>query len=223
MCVPASLLRHNALTYLGYSDSDPDEQTLVTLHSALSHIAEWSAYKQHYSYLKDLSEAPAFLQQESYRSLQGKLDTALLFAATLGLGIDRRIQSLSLNRLSEAVVLNAVANAYLETRVELFIGEILPGGVLFCPGYAGTSPQDNRSVLNLLDAKKHLGIYLKDSGLMMPEKSMAGIVVANYSFSCRACSIRSKCDYLRQAKTCYGKPAPERKESRSAKRDNTKA
>jgi len=223
MCVPVSLLRSNALTYLGCSDSDLDEQTQEALHSALTHIAEWSAYKQIYTRLKDLPEAPAFLQQESYVGLQGKLDTALLFAATLGLGIDRRIQSLSLNRLSEAVVLNAVANAYLETRVELFIGEILPGGVLFCPGYAGTSPEGNRSVLKLLNAQKHLGIYLKDSGLMIPEKSMAGIVVAGYSFSCRACSIRSKCDHLRQGKTCYGKPAPHREESRNAKADNIKA
>ena len=101
--------------------------------------------------------------------------------------------------------------------------KIMPGGSCFV-GLRGPSPQDKPLCIEIcLMPKKHLGIYLKDSGLMMPEKSMAGIVVANYSFSCRACSIRSKCDYLRQAKTCYGKPAPERKESRSAKRDNTKA
>lgn len=204
MYVQASLLRRDALTFLGYSDSDLDEKTQETLHSALAHIAEWSAFKLHYSYLKDLPETPVFLQQEPYKSLQGKLDTALLFAASLGMGIDQRIRSLSLNRLSEAVVLNAVANAYLEARTEMFIKEILPDGVLFCPGYAGTSPTDNRSVLKLLDAQKHLGIYLKDSGLMLPEKSLAGIVVADYRFNCRACSIRSKCDYLRQGKTCYG-------------------
>ena len=207
MCVPASLLRADALANLGYSEGDLDDKTQETLHSALDHIAEWSVYKKYYCYLKDLPATPDFLQQVSYKSIQGKLDTALLFAATLGLGIDQRIRRLSLSRLSEAVVLNAVANAYLEARTDLFIKEILPGAVLFCPGYAGTSPEDNRSVLKLLDAQKHLGIYPKDSGLMLPEKSMAGIVVANYRFSCRACSIRSKCDYLRQGKTCYGTKA----------------
>ncbi|MDD2618266.1 MAG: vitamin B12 dependent-methionine synthase activation domain-containing protein [Bacteroidales bacterium] len=204
MCVPASLLRHDALAYLGYSDSDLDDKTQEILHTALAHIAEWSDYKQHYCYLKDLPEMPAFLQQASYKSLQGKLDTALLFAASLGLGIDQRIRTLSLNRLSEAVVVNAVANAYLEARTELFVKKILPGAVLFCPGYAGTEPGDNRYILDLLDAQKHLGIYLKESGLMLPEKSMAGIVVANYRFSCKSCIIRSKCPYLKQGKTCYG-------------------
>ena len=85
MCVPASLLRHNALTYLGYSDSDPDEQTLVTLHSALSHIAEWSAYKQHYSYLKDFVRSTGFFAARILQDLQGKLDTALVVCCPLGL------------------------------------------------------------------------------------------------------------------------------------------
>lgn len=209
MSVQVSLLRHNALAYLGYSGSDLDETTLKTLNNAIDHISEWAAYKQRYYHIKDLPQKPAFLEKEVYKSLSDKLDTALLFAATLGLNLDQRIRSLSLANLSQAVIVNAVANAYLEAQAESFIQEQLPGAVLFCPGYAGTEPQDNRYILELLDAQKQLGIYIKDSGLMLPEKTMVGIIVSAYHFSCKYCSIRSKCPYLKQGRTCYSKKPPQ--------------
>lgn len=203
MCVPASLLRAKALANLAYSDGHPDDKTEETLRTALSNIAEWSVYKQHYVYLQDLPEPAAFLQEAAYRSMGIKPDAAMLFAATLGMGIDQRIRRLSVNKLSEAIVLNAVANAYLEARSELFIQNTLSSAVLFCPGYAGTAASDIREILNLLQAQKYLGIYLNEAGLMLPEKSLAGIILPNYRFSCRSCIIRSKCTYLKQGKTCY--------------------
>ena len=91
----------------------------------------------------------------------------------------------------------------LEHLADEKLNTLQPKGVLFCPGYSGSDIIDNKQILNYLDAQKLIGIYTTESGIMIPEKSLCGIVLNNYRFSCKNCFIQSKCDYIKKGTTCY--------------------
>ena len=60
-----------------------------------------------------------------------------------------------------------------------------------------------KAYVKFLNAKKLIGIYTTESGIMIPEKSMCGIILTNYKFSCTGCFILQKCKYRKQGTTCY--------------------
>lgn len=192
-------LQNNALAYLGCS-GEPDASTLSLLEKAKRELAAAVSFRHLRCRLTDLPALPDFLAKECYGQLRAYLPEASLYVATLGLETDRLIRRKSANRLAEAVTLNALANAWLDMEVERTAEN---GEVLFCPGYSGTDFSDNIEILNALNATKLLGIHTAPSGIMIPEKSVAGIMVRGFRFTCKGCLIQSKCEYLKQKKTCY--------------------
>lgn len=121
------------------------------------------------------------------RSLAGHLsgcDRALLFAATLGSGVDMLIGRYSAVRMSYAVLLQGAAAALielycdsecaaLETKYQAEGCFLLPR---FSPGY-GDFPLDCQQVLNAhLNAYKYAGIAVSGSGQMTPMKSVSAVI-----------------------------------------------
>ena len=120
--------------------------------------------------------------------------------------VDKRIHNLSITNMPYMVIFNSCAAAYLEYLADNYEYENLGNDISyrFCPGYGGTSVSD------LLELKKYLkidkiGIQIFDSGMMLPEKSMFGIVARNKNNekSCDGCIIASNCKYRKEGKTCY--------------------
>lgn len=203
MLQPDISLINNTLRYIGCSDGQADEQMLLTVRKALDTVLTKADFKYRYCKIADLADTPTFLEKEAYASLRPFLNEAALFAATLGLGCDRAIQATTKTDLSQAVVINAAANVVLEHLADEKLNTLQPKGVLFCPGYSGSDIIDNKQILNYLDAQKLIGIYTTELGIMIPEKSLCGIVLNNYRFSCKNCFIQSKCDYIKKGTTCY--------------------
>ena len=121
------------------------------------------------------------------RSLAGHLsgcDRALLFAATLGSGVDLLIGRYSAVRMSYAVLLQGAAAALielfcdsecaaLESRYQAEEWFLLPR---FSPGY-GDFPLDCQQVLNgHLNAYKYAGIAVSGGGQMTPMKSVSAVI-----------------------------------------------
>jgi len=72
----------------------------------------------------------------------------------------------------------------------------------FCPGYNGSSIEDIKKLYKILKADK-IGISLNSSNLMIPQKSMIGIVsVAKNKKSCDDCIIRDSCEYKKGGTKC---------------------
>ncbi len=149
-------------------------------------------------------EPPAFLQNAPYSDFLSGARGCFLVACTLGVDIDRRLHRLSLTDPARMTVLDACANAYLEQLAEER-AKALDEQVshLFCPGYGGSDVRDLRYIFELLQPFR-IGITLNDSGLMIPQKSMAGIVAVGIrpELSCLGCVRYAACRIRKDGKKC---------------------
>lgn len=195
-------LKTEVIESLGYSKGEISESIEFDVDKALEQIKEVAHFRYRSLPFGALAQTPFFLTQNEYKPIGDKISESVLFAATLGHEVDRAIKKYSSLSLSKALIMNTVANILLEAEVERVTEH---NQSLFCPGYSGTDLKDNKQILDLLDAKKYLGIHTTDSGMMIPEKSMAGLLLKEYKFTCKGCLMVKHCEYLKSKTTCYTK------------------
>ena len=217
-------MKREILKYLGYTVDEPttpvetfqetslqqsgktvvDEHTEQLIDRALREVEELAEFKYvyaSYDYPQEFMLAhPAYMEY-----LHGS-EGYLLCACTIGIGVDRRLKRLQMEEMAYAVVFDAAAGAYVERKADEF-EKSLPYptlGFRFCPGYQGTPLEDNLQIARLVKANK-IGISFLDSGLMIPMKSMTGIVRIGGEGrkSCAGCVAAEACPYRRRGTTCY--------------------
>ena len=117
-----------AIRYLGYGKSEPDENIKKLIDSSfqeLDQVAERKFYYQKYS-LKILNDKSLLLDtleinsRNLCKNLQG-CEEVLLLGATLGAGVDRLLQKYERLDIARAVVLQACAAAYLEEFCDIVV------------------------------------------------------------------------------------------------------
>lgn len=192
--------------YLGYPpDVMVENDILRRIEHAVQEVEELSGF--HYLYAHFTEPMPFMLANPAYMEHLSGADGYLLCATTLGAQVDRHLKRLQLTDMTNAVVFDAAASAYLEQRADEFERE-LPYehmGFRFCPGYGGTSLEDSREIALRLRAER-IGITFLDSGLMVPLKSMMGIVKIGGSEnrkSCSDCVVRQGCAFRAHGTKCY--------------------
>lgn len=198
-------MRSEILKYLGLKDANSvDEYTNSLIDKALIEVEQQSGFK--YIYEKFDEPLPFMEDVSGYRDYLGG-SPFLLCATTLGIQIDRYIQRLQLKDMAYATVFDAAASIFLETKADEFEKNLEFGnlGFRFCPGYSGTSFIDNQEIARMLNAEK-IGITFLESGLMVPLKSMVGIIKIgeNVKKSCDGCVAKSDCGFRRNGTYCYG-------------------
>ena len=108
----------------------------------------------------------------------------LLFAATLGLELDRLIARYSGRSPSRAVALQAFGAERVESLCDAFLQDLKPGyqarGLSmrprFSPGYGDLPLEFQKTLFSLLNCSKHIGLSLNESLLMSPTKSVTAAV-----------------------------------------------
>ena len=110
-------------------------------------------------------------------------DKAIVFAATVGVGLDRLITKYSKTSPTKALMLQAIGAERVEA-----LCDALEDGIKsetdvalthrFSPGYGDLSLQYQREISNLLELHKSIGAYLNDSLLFTPSKTVTAIVGA---------------------------------------------
>ena len=111
-------------------------------------------------------------------------DEIILFAATLGAGVDRLIQRASVADMGRAVVLQACAASMIESYCDERQAQLLENYLVqgrhfkprFSPGYADFSLTYQRDILQLLDAPKRMGLTATESCMLAPTKSVTAII-----------------------------------------------
>ncbi len=116
--------------------------------------------------------------KDLYKNLAGCTQVYTL-AVTLGLQIDRTIARLAVSSPGRAFAVDALASAYAEsvadTLSRMFQEELPEGTTLsprFSPGYGDLPLTLQPTVLDTLQASKHIGITLGTNLLMTPRKSI---------------------------------------------------
>ena len=198
-------MRLEILKYLGYQrDTVADAHTEQLMDRALEEMQQLSEFK--YVYASYDYPQGFMLDNQVYMNYLHGSDGYLLCATTLGIAVDRRLKRLQMEDMAYAVVFDATAGVYLEKKADEF-EKSLPYsslGYRFCPGYAGTPLEDNAKIAALVKANK-IGISFLDSGLMLPMKSMTGIVrIGGESRkSCKGCVALPACSFRKRGETCY--------------------
>jgi len=108
----------------------------------------------------------------------------ILFAATVGLGIDRLIRKASAGNVADAVWLQALGAERIEALCDTFCEKqralaaekdlyLRPR---FSPGYGDLPLALQKDIFRTLDCSRQIGLTLTESLLMMPSKSVTAIV-----------------------------------------------
>lgn len=105
----------------------------------------------------------------------------LVFAATVGVGIDRLISKYSRIAPSKALMLDALGVERIEALCDAFCDEYKKEkNVLLTPrfsaGYGDCPLITQRHIFDLLNCQKSIGLTLNDSMLMSPTKSVTAFV-----------------------------------------------
>lgn len=190
-------------TYLGYKGVQPDGEIDRLISACLEELEKIQGFGYRY---KILSDIPAFLQKEPYLSFLNGCSAVILCVCTLGAETDRKIKYLERADMQKSLIFDACASAYLEWRADDFergLGDNLT--YRFCPGYGGSDLSDIRYIFDLVKPEK-IGVTLLNSNLMLPQKSMAGIIGAGKAAkkTCAGCVNFSACEYRKEGTTCYG-------------------
>lgn len=164
------------LRYMGCKT--PDENILSLLEECLTEAMPTLSYAVSYSvypikYKKDIS-SDGLLKHLS------DSDEIIIFAATIGVGIDRLISKYSRISPTKAVIFQAIGTERIEALCDAFCEEMKKKYKCitnrFSPGYSDWDIKDQKLIISVTDATKNLGICLNDSFLMSPSKSVTAVV-----------------------------------------------
>ncbi len=103
----------------------------------------------------------------------------IVFAATIGLGIDRLIKKYTAISPSKAVMLQAFGAERIEALCNTFCEEMKQYFSLkprFSPGYGDLPIELQKEIFSVLDCPRKIGLTLNDSMLMSPTKSVTAII-----------------------------------------------
>ena len=123
-----------------------------------------------------------------------KCRKAVIFAATVGTGIDRLISKYGAVSPSKALFLQAFGAERIESLCDLFCEDIKAEfntelRPRYSPGYGDFDILFQKDIFKVLNCGKHIGLTLNDSLLMSPSKSVTAVV----GLCDEACEIKNKC------------------------------
>lgn len=180
--------RREILRYMGCKGGDSQIDGL--LDSCICESADVLSYKVVYTEVPISGDGDGIKLGEimtASRDLKKCLsgcDKAIIFAATVGLGIDRLINKYGRINPSRAVCFQAIGAERIEALCDAFCKDIAQyyaesGKKLrprFSPGYGDLPLSLQRDIFYLLSCEKRIGLTLNDSLLMSPSKSVTAIV-----------------------------------------------
>ena len=169
------------LRYAGVK-GDADEQTLALMNGLKAEIADKLSYKVCYRVLPvktqgDICDFSVFsVQSKALTNQLHGCKQAVVFAATLGVEIDRAILKYSKISPVKALFLQAIGTERIESLCNAFCAEFPFATARFSPGYADLPLQAQTEIFALLDCERKIGLTLTESLLMSPTKSVTAFV-----------------------------------------------
>ena len=117
-----------------------------------------------------------FPPSETANAWTSDCEEIILFAATVGLGIDRLIHRYASVSTAKALLFQAIGAERIEALCDTFCMEQSVAGKRaqrrFSPGYGDFPLSAQKEIFTLLNPSKHIGVTLTDTLLMSPTKSV---------------------------------------------------
>ena len=179
------LCEKEILRYAGCKEADSEISALVK--SCINEIKTKLTYKVCYRQFKvkaydDICDFGVFTLQS--RNLAYNLkgcESVILFAATVGVEIDRLIAKYGRISPSKALMFQAIGAERIEALCDAFCDDIskeynIGTRPRFSPGYGDLPLTSQKDIFAVLSPEKQIGLTLNDSLLMSPSKSVTAIV-----------------------------------------------
>lgn len=174
---------------LQFSDKNIDGNIEILLEEALQEVLPKLSYKVCYmEFPLSITESECDLgclqivSKDLVKNLCG-CGSVILFAATIGVEIDRLILKYAAVSPAKAVMLQAIGAERIEALCDRFCEEMkameserVRFHPRFSPGYGDLPLQTQTDIFRLLNCGKYIGVSLNESLLMSPTKSVTAFV-----------------------------------------------
>lgn len=222
MFVLKKVNRSEALRYLGYKDSTPDENTLNIIDECERALIDCANPKYLYRRFDISFEDNGISVGDTGITLTGKsidmhlngCTSVVLMCATISSAVDRLIRRYQATDMTKAVITDALASAAIEQVCDAADEEInarFPDEYKtwrFSPGY-GDLPLDlQKDFLRVLNAQKMIGLTLGESSMLIPTKSVTALVgisgneLPKRKRGCAGCTMRASCKFRKAGERC---------------------
>lgn len=207
---------------MGCGGTNPDENLLSLMNEAEEKLIQ--AAVPRYTYLKlGITLQPDGVHAEgtslvmSGNDIRSHLEgcsEAVLLCATLSENTDKLIRIAQLRDMTEALVLDAMSSAAVEqlcSKLETELHTLYPEKYFtwrFSPGYGDFPLEAQRSFISVLNANKRIGLYLTDSLMLTPLKSVTAVIGLSDSplpqkkRGCVTCNMRERCLFRKGGGHC---------------------
>lgn len=209
--------RKEILRYLGYGNKECDEAVNALIEESLTELLAAASPKSisrtyPLTLLPD-NELDFSVFRTKSRNLSKNLadcEEVILFAATLGTGVDVLLRKYNKLLVSKAVIMQAAATAVIEEYCDEenrklkqeYEAQNLYLRPRFSPGYGDFPLECQKNITAVLETPKRVGIMLTESLLMTPSKSVTAVMgVSKKPYrcevkGCEACT-KKDCAYRR--------------------------
>ena len=211
------IVRENALRYLGYraplfEGLTPEISNLLDeCIEEIKQIADPKVVVKKFKLAKDplrLSESGDEIIGQQMEDMLKDCEECLLIGCTLGIVMERKIKFYAKINMIKSTVMDSAASAYLEEycdRYEEILG-FTNRTYRACPGYGDFPLEFNRRIAILLDISKKIGVTITPNNLLIPQKSMLGLIGIGSDKrkkSCGNCVMKEDCPFRKRGQRCY--------------------
>ncbi len=177
--------RDEVLRYLGYGKNSADESVISLIEKCTEEMLNCATFKACYDeYDISIEEENVIfgnIETES-KSLKKNLkdcEKVIVFTGTIGIEPDRIIRKYSMTSPANAVVAQAVGTVMIEEWCNVLVERLKENRFLrprFSPGYGDFSIEFQKNIFDMLDCPRKIGVSLTESLMMVPSKSVSGII-----------------------------------------------
>lgn len=209
------MIKENALKYLGYLDNQVDSNTEILLNECLKELEQVTPKFMYQIYTLThhpltIKELNLTINYPDLNDLFDSCDRIVIIACTLGLQLDQQLRYYSKINLTKMTVMDALASSYIEIKCDEYEAKQNFGKrtFRFCPGYGNVPLELNKNLANALNCSKHIGLTVQESNLLLPQKSMIGLIGLGdekLTKHCFSCVNKENCMYRKRGQRCYKK------------------
>lgn len=166
---------------------EPDENVYKLLEECINESNRCLVYRV--AYIRSTFEIDGDIIDLGFTQITSKMlikvlsdcDSYIVFAATVGMGIDHLIKKYSRTAPSKALMLQALGTERVESLCDLFVKDIkkelkIKTSRRVSAGYGDLPLSIQSDIIRLLDCPRKMGLVLNDSLLMSPTKSVTAFM-----------------------------------------------
>jgi 5-methyltetrahydrofolate--homocysteine methyltransferase len=207
-----------ALRYMGYGTSTPDEKTKELLLLCEQQLKDAMEPKFIYKVfeLKDgqIPNCEFELEGQAIASHLENCEKVIFMCATLSSNVDLLLRKKQITSMAEAMITDSLASAVIEQVCDKAEQIILKDFQeyeytwRFGLGYDDFPLSGQKKFLDVLDAPKRIGVCVNSSMMLTPTKSVTCVIGLGHGLktdskkSCDMCSFREKCQFRKDGKNC---------------------